>query len=88
MRTGVTRDQLRRAFADTVRILRAQKGISQERLALEAGVSRGHMGAMERERHTPTLESIYKLLPTLGISFVQFAAEFERVLHSRRPPKA
>ena len=42
------------------------------------------MGSIEREMHTPTLETIYKLLPALGISFVEFASEFERVLHSRR----
>ena len=83
MRSSIGRDQLRRAFADTVRILRTRRGISQEKLALESGVSRSYMGTMEREKHTPTLESVYKVLPVLGISFVEFAAEFERVLHSR-----
>lgn len=88
MRASVGREQLRRAFADTVRIVRMRRGISQEKLALEAGVSRSYMGTMEREQNTPTIESIYKLLPVLGISFVEFAAEFERVLHSRRQPKS
>jgi transcriptional regulator with XRE-family HTH domain len=87
MRPSVGREQLRRAFADTVRILRARTGISQEKLALQAGLDRGYMGGLEREKHTPTLESIYRLLPVLGISFAEFAAEFERVLHSRRRPK-
>ena len=84
MRSSITREQLRRAFADTVRIIRMRKGISQEKLALEAGVSRGYMGALEREKYSPTIDKIYQLLPALGISFVEFAAEFERVLHSRR----
>lgn len=84
MRPPIGREQLRRAFADTVRILRTSRGISQENLAKLAGVDRGYMGSLEREMHTPTLESIYKLLPALGISFVEFASEFERVLHSRR----
>jgi transcriptional regulator with XRE-family HTH domain len=87
MRPSVGREQLRRAFADTVRILRARTGISQEKLALQAGLDRGYMGGLEREKHTPTLESIYRLLPVLGISFAEFAIEFERVLHSRRRPK-
>jgi transcriptional regulator with XRE-family HTH domain len=82
------RAQLRRAFADTVRILRARVGLSQEKLALVSGVDRGYMGGLEREKHTPTLESIYRLLPALGINFVEFATEFERVLHARRRPKA
>ena len=84
MRPSVRREELRRAFADTIRILRARVGISQENLALKAGVDRGYMGGLERERHTPTLESIYRLLPVLEISFVDFAVEFDRVLHSRK----
>jgi transcriptional regulator with XRE-family HTH domain len=87
MRPSIGREQLRRAFADTVRILRARVGISQEKLALAAGLDRGYMGGLEREKHTPTLESIYRLLPVLGVSFAEFASEFERVLHSRRRPK-
>jgi len=84
MRPNFKREELRRAFADTMRILRARVGISQENLALQAGVDRGFMGGLERERHTPTLETIYRLLPVLGISFVDFAIEFDRVLHSRK----
>jgi transcriptional regulator with XRE-family HTH domain len=87
MRHSVGREQLRRAFADTVRILRTRAGISQESLALQAGVNRGYMGKLEREKHTPTLESIYRLLPVLGVNLVEFATEFEQVLHSRRRPK-
>jgi len=85
MRPSVTRSQLRRAFADTVRILRARTGISQERLAQESGMDRVYLGSLEREKHTPTLESIYRLLPILDVTFTQFAAEFERVLYSRKP---
>jgi len=88
MRPSVGREQLRRAFSDTVRILRARVGLSQEKLAMQSGVNRGYMGGMEREKHTPTLESIYRLLPALGVTFTEFAAEFERVLSSRRRPKA
>ncbi|HKE24965.1 MAG TPA: helix-turn-helix transcriptional regulator [Bryobacteraceae bacterium] len=85
MRPVYTRAQLRRAFADTVRTLRARTGISQEKLALKAGIDRGYMGGLEREKHTPTLESIFRLLPILDVTFTQFAAEFERVLYTRKP---
>lgn len=87
MRPSIGREQLRRAFADTVRILRMRRGISQENLAKEADVDRGYMGSLEREKHTPSLEKIYQLLPALGVSFEEFAREFDRVLHSRRQPK-
>ena len=88
MRHSVTRNQLRHAFADTVRILRARTGISQEKLALKAGMDRVYLGALEREKHTPTLESIYRLLPILDVTFTQFASEFERMLSSRKSPHA
>lgn len=79
-----TRALTRRAFAQTVRTLRLRIGKSQEQLALEAGVDRGYMGALERGRHSPTLETVYKLLGPLGVSLTEFAGEFERVLASLR----
>jgi transcriptional regulator with XRE-family HTH domain len=88
MRSTIGRDQLRRAFADTVRILRLRIGLSQENLAYRSGVDRAYMGNLEREKHTASLEIIYRLLPVLGISFVEFAAEFERVLHSKKRPQS
>lgn len=87
MRPTAGRVELRRAFADTVRILRGRVGLSQENLALKAGVDRGYMGGLEREKHTPTLEAIYRLLPALGVSFTEFAIEFERVLHTKKRPR-
>jgi len=84
---GVTEDQLRRAFADTVQVLRNRAGLSQEKLALAAGVSRGYMGRLEREANIPTLKIIYRLLPALGVSFAEFAAEFDQALHARKRPK-
>lgn len=74
------RDKTRRAFAKTVRLLRLKAGISQELLALEAGVNRGYMGSLERGRNSPTIETVYKLLRPLGVTFSEFAHEFERVL--------
>jgi len=80
------RDDIRRAFAETVRTLRQKAGIQQERLAWESGVDRGYYGGLERGEHTPTLETLYKLLPLLGVSFTEFAAEFERTLRQIRRP--
>jgi len=72
------------AFGKTVRTLRKRAGIAQEELALLAGVDRGYMGSLERGEHTPTLETIYKLLPVLNLTLTEFAVEFERVLHALR----
>lgn len=74
---SLERQNIRRAFALTVRSLRRRKGIAQETLAYDAGVDRGYMGALERATSTPTLEIIFRLLPELGVNFVEFACEFE-----------
>ena len=77
-----TRAQFGRAFGMTVRALRLRAGLAQETLALEAGIGRAYMGALERGLHNPTLEMAYRVLPFLGVTFVEFAAEFEK--HLRR----
>ena len=38
------------------------------------------MGALERGRHSPSLEKLYRLLPPLKITFVTFAAEYDKCL--------
>jgi transcriptional regulator with XRE-family HTH domain len=75
---------IRRALALTLQNLRRQAGISQEILALEAGINRGYMSGLERGHHAPTLVMIYRLLPYLRVSFTSFAMEFERCLKQVR----
>ena len=82
MRKPPARTVLRRALAKTIRELRQRAGLAQERLALEAGVDRGYMGGLERGLHSPTLETVYKLLPALGVDFIEFARVLERILDS------
>lgn len=82
MEKAVTRAQYGRAFGKTVRSLRLRAGVAQEALALEAGIGRAYMSALERGLHNPTLEMVYRLLPFLGVDLIGFAQEFER--HLRR----
>lgn len=42
------------------------------------------MGALERAESTATLETIFKILPELGITFTEFAAAFESNLKRAR----
>lgn len=83
----IEREAVRRAFARTIRELRLSRHTSQEELALLSGIDRGYMGGLERGQHSPTLETILKLLPPLKLTFVEFAAEFERVLRRQRRQK-
>jgi transcriptional regulator with XRE-family HTH domain len=77
-----TRDQIRRAFAQTVRSLRRKAGISQERLALNLGIDRANTAGLERGLHSPTLGTIFRLLPRLHVTLAEFAKEFERNLRA------
>jgi transcriptional regulator with XRE-family HTH domain len=83
----VERELLRCAFRQCMISLRHKAGVAQERLALEAGIDRGYMGCLERGLHSPTIETLYKLFPPLGISFVQFAMEYEVCLKQCRHKK-
>lgn len=77
------REDIRRAFGMTVRTLRKRLGIAQEALAYDSGVDRAHMGALERGEWTPTLETIFKLLPYLKVDLVEFSAELQGNLKKR-----
>jgi len=76
------------AVGKAIRILRKRAGISQENLALEAGVARGYMGRLERGEGSPSISTIYKLLPHLKVRFSEFALEVEQQLqefHAKVP---
>ena len=81
---GKDRDLIRSAFALTVRRLRSKLGLSQETLAHQTGLGRGYMSGLERGKNTPTIETIWRLLPGLQVSFVEFAQEFERAVERLR----
>ena len=59
--------KLRQIVARNLRILRKQKGLSQEELAFQAGINRNYVGQIEREEKSPTVDVIEKLSGSLGI---------------------
>lgn len=56
-------------IGDRIRILRTEKGISQEELAHKAGVSTSHIGKLERGEKNPSLNSIEKVINALETTF-------------------
>lgn len=78
------RSKVRQALAETIRKLRHATGLAQERLALECGIDRTYMSALERGRYNASVEVILRILPQLGVTFVQFAEEFEAALRRVR----
>jgi transcriptional regulator with XRE-family HTH domain len=59
--------KLRQIVARNLRILRKQKGLSQEELAFQAGINRNYVGQIEREEKSPTVDMIEKLAATLDV---------------------
>lgn len=62
----------------TIRALRAQKGVSQEKLALETGIGRRYMSDIENGRRNVSLEIIEKLAEFFEISPSEFVKKIEQ----------
>lgn len=54
-------------FGRVLRRLRKEAGLSQEQLALEAGLQRNYISMMELGNYQPTLTTIFKLSRALNI---------------------
>lgn len=61
-------DNLREIFGYWVRLLRVQKGWSQERLALECELDRTYVSAVERSRWNVSLSNIERLAQALDVA--------------------
>ena len=59
-------------FSKRVRDMRQLRGISQEQLALKAGINVSFLGQIERGTKKPTIDTIDKLLEALDISYPEF----------------
>jgi transcriptional regulator with XRE-family HTH domain len=53
-------------------------------LAFESGIDRGYMGGLERASHSPTLDTIHKVLPSLQVSLGEFIEVYEKNMRSRK----
>lgn len=67
--------ELQLILSNNVRELRGQKGLSQERLALEAGVDRTLVSKIERVIANPTLEVLAKLAAVLDVPLIRLFRE-------------
>lgn len=63
------------AVGKALRALRKERGISQEALALNAGVSRGYLSELERGEHDPGLWTLWRLSKALKITLSRLARE-------------
>ena len=60
-------EESRQALADRVRALRAERGLSQEALAHEAGIDRTYASQIERAVGNPSLKVLCALAVALNV---------------------
>jgi putative transcriptional regulator len=55
------KNQMKYQIANTIPALRAERGLSQEKLAHEIGVTRATVNAIEKGNYNPSLDLAFKL---------------------------
>ncbi|WP_080586251.1 helix-turn-helix domain-containing protein [Bradyrhizobium elkanii] len=74
----------RAIVAWNVRRIRVDRGISQEKLAYEAGIDRSYMSSLERQSKNPTIDLLDRIAETLDVHLSEF---FVRPPKGARSPK-
>ena len=59
---------LRDILARNMRLLRAERGWSQERLAAESGLNRTYLSAVERSEQNMSIDNLYRVACGLGVN--------------------
>jgi transcriptional regulator with XRE-family HTH domain len=72
------------AFGDALRELRAERGVSQEAVALEAGLNRGYYSGVERGVRNVSLTNITKIAVALRVPASEVLARAEAVRRRTR----
>ena len=60
-------DKILTSLGDAIRLTRAENGLSQEALAVDAELDRSYVGGIERGEHNPTLINLQKIAAALDI---------------------
>jgi transcriptional regulator with XRE-family HTH domain len=65
-------------FGEALRRVRQAAGMTQEQLALEAGVQRNFISLIETGQNQPTISTVAKLARALGMKASALVAEAEK----------
>jgi len=71
-------------FGKHAQACRLKAGLSQEVLALEAGLERSYLSRLERGKNQPTLLALLKLAKGLGCDLGELLAPVEKAFNRRR----
>ena len=68
-------------FGQVLRTLRKKAGLSQEQLALEAGIERNFVSLIERGVNQPSIRIIFKLAQALSVPPSAMIILVEEIVH-------
>jgi transcriptional regulator with XRE-family HTH domain len=68
------------AYGKALRELRAERGVSQERLAHIADLDRTYVSGIERGERNPSLANILRIADALEVKVSELAARAERLM--------
>lgn len=69
---------LQRAFADVLKTLRTEAGLSQQQLALESDLDRTYISLLERGMRQPSLGTIFRIATVLKVAPHEIVTRVER----------
>lgn len=70
--------RLEESLGEALRAARKQRGLSQEKLALDAGVERNYVSLLELGRNSPSLGMLFKLCKVLELQPSALLAQVEQ----------
>jgi transcriptional regulator with XRE-family HTH domain len=69
---------------DELRKAREEAGLTQEKLAFRAGLSRPYVSQLERDMKSPTLDALFRLCDALGVRASELVGRIEVGREPRR----
>lgn len=72
-----------KAFGSILRKIRSDKELSQEQLALDAGIDRTFISLLERGERQPSLTTILRISKALNISAAELISIVENTLKTK-----
>ncbi len=74
---------LRAALAEQIRFFRSKRGLSQEELAVRAGLHRTYISLVERTKRSPTIDSLTRICAALDVRISDLLAKAEKCANGR-----
>ena len=61
-----------KTFGQTLKLIREDRGLSQEELAFKTDLHRTYISLLERDRKSPSLRTVTAIATALGMSLLEF----------------